>query len=633
MNNFLKGDNMANLRPKHKIAYVETGKDSAVLRINLWLPMSYGWFESVKIYIIGCNSYELNGKEFRIPHKRNKAGYAEFQTEIRLETSAQYYYYFSYKCQGWYTLMKKKNISGSNHITKEECFKLSVNFSVPDWAKGEGMYHILVDRFYRGAENQPIPMLGRTINKWGEPPVLGPNDNNDWNVDYYGGDLKGITQKLDYIRSLGATILYLSPIHFSQSNHGYDTIDYEMIDPYFGSWEDLEELCTEAHKRKMRVIVDGVYNHTGNRSKYYDQYDEFGEGEYNHPDTSPYKDFFQKNWHNGKKYYNYWWDIETMPKFDTINEDYRKYITGKGGIIDKLMNHGVDGLRLDVADELSDPMIEDIHTAIERNKTKDGFLFGEVWEKNPIKENRGYMKSGKGLQAIMNYNLVDALMRYYKYQDVTKLREKTKEILTEYPRDTILSMMNFTSTHDMSRLIEVFGCNCFDRGGTWAWDSRYSNASDFVKDHKLTKEEYEYGKKIVKAYLVSLAFFPGIFSIFYGDEIGMQGFGNLANRGSFPWGKGDMELLAYYKNLMKARNSNKFLKYADTEILDINQGHFMYERTLGYRKILVVTSRTHHWHSEKIKVPGIYTNADVIFKGENSNLQKMEPYGTMVLRY
>ena len=113
----------------------------------------------------------------------------------------------------------------------------------------------------------------------------------------------------------------------------------------------------------------------------------------------------------------------------------------------------------------------------------------------------------------------------------------------------------------------------------------------------------------------------------------MQGFVNLANRGSFPWGKGDMELLAYYKNLMKARNSNKFLKYADTEILDINQGHFMYERTLGYRKILVVTSRTHHWHSEKIKVPGIYTNADVIFKGENSNLQKMEPYGTMVLRY
>ena len=262
------------LRPKHRISYVKREEDIATLRINMWFPMIDGWFDNVKIHIIGCDGCEL-GEGFEIPHKRNKSGYAEFQTEIQLETTALCYYYFSYKCQGLYTLMKKKNSSVVNPITKEECFKLSVNFSVPDWAKGAVMYHILVDRFYRGSKDELKPIQERTINRWEDPPVIGPNMDGNWNVDYYGGDLKGIIDKLDYIQGLGVTIIYLSPIHFAQSNHGYDTIDYEKIDPYFGDWEDLRTLCNEAHKRGMRIIVDGVYNHTGNRSKYFDQYDEF----------------------------------------------------------------------------------------------------------------------------------------------------------------------------------------------------------------------------------------------------------------------------------------------------------------------------------------------------------------------
>lgn len=618
----------ANLKPQHQIVSLRRNPDGEVLKVTVQLPMQFGWFERVRLNVVNSGSFDLDGVPYDIPHSRNddNTGYAIFETEIYLTTSALYYYYFSYDCNGQYFRMKKKDVTGNSSITKQECFKLAVNFAAPDWAKGATMYHIFVDRFYRSPSYKTPVIPGRTMNNWNDKPVLGPNANGDWNVDFYGGNLLGIIDKLDYIQSLGVSIIYLSPILRGQSNHLYDTVDYEQIDPYLGTKEDFKLLCHEVHRRNMYIIIDGVYNHTSNRSKYFDQFDEYGNGAYNH-ENSPYRSFYKRIWHNSQSCFNYWFDIPTMPECDTNNPELQNYITGSTGIIDQLFACGVDGIRLDVADPVSDSMIQRIHEAIVRNKP-DGFLYGEVWDEHPMRESRSYVSSGTGMHSIMNYMLTDALIRFFKYRDITKLRDVLNRILIDYPTDTILTLMNFTSTHDISRLIEIFACNVFNPQGKWAWDMNYANDSDFVKSHVLSQDEYEYGKTVLMSYIVALAFFPGIFSIFYGDEVGLPGLHNLANRIAFPWGAEDKDLQRYFIDLIKARNSYEFLKYAECEVREISEKYFSYERILGDEKILVIVSRSHH--VSEITVPEGY---EIIFKSNLSCSTSFLPsYGAIVLK-
>ena len=618
------------LKPRFKITTLE--KDINLewekLRITVSLPMEDGWYENVNIHIISGNM-DINGKPCMLSHFENddEKGYAIFKREVVLPTSALYYYYFSYECNGQYRMLKKENLSGEQYVSKQECFKLAVNFSAPDWAKGANMYHVLVDRFYRSDKVKIEPISGRKLLNWPDKPVLGPDENGTWNADFYGGNLLGIVEKLDYIQSLSIDILYLSPVNYAQSNHRYDTIDYFKIDPYLGTEKDLKLLCKESHKRGMRVVLDCVFNHTGDRSIYFDRYDEYGDGVYNHGESSTYAKFYKRKWHNGKFSFCYWWGFENLPECDTTSREWQEFVTGEGGVIDWLFECEIDGIRLDVADELSDEMIFKIRQAIIRNKP-DGFLFGEVWE-NPMRQNRGYVASGKRMHSVMNYQWADALIRYYKYQDIAKLNEKMVELLVEYPIDTLNTLMNFTSTHDISRLIEIFACDVFNKSSKWAWDLSCSNDSEFVKNHILNQDEYEYGKRILKSYLVAFAFLPGMFSIFYGDEVGMLGLHNLANRGPFPWGKEDQDMLNFMKNLMKARKL-KVLKSADTRVLEICKQYFMYERYTKNEKILVIASRTHY--ETELHLPEGHTISEVIFKSEWSTWQKLEPYGYLVFK-
>ena len=230
------------LRPNHSIVPVNNQNSDAMsaLKVTIRLPLEYGWYEQVRLNVVESGSFNMldNYQGFYLQHKFNDLDYAVFESEITLETRALYYYYFTYNFNGQITVLNKENVGGNTP------FKLAVNFSSPDWAKGAIMYHIFVDRFYRGNPEKPPQMPGRTINDWNSKPVLGPNPNanGDWNVDYYGGDLLGIVDKLDYISSLGTDIIYLSPIHWAQSNHGYDTVDYEKIDPYMGTHKELKLL-------------------------------------------------------------------------------------------------------------------------------------------------------------------------------------------------------------------------------------------------------------------------------------------------------------------------------------------------------------------------------------------------------
>ena len=606
-----------------KITELEKYEHDSKYKLTIELPLEFGWIDYINLVV------ETNNTSHTMPleHLKNENNKIIFESVFYLETRAIYHYYFEYKSNNQIKYIKKNNIVDTN-ITKDEMFKISVNFNVPDWAKGKMMYHIFVDRFNRGNPEPIKPMPRRTIyNSWEDEMILGPDQNGIWNADFYGGDLLGIVEKLDYIKSLGIDIIYLSPIVHSQSNHRYDAADYENVDPYAGCNEDLKYLCDEAHKKGMKIILDAVFNHTGNDSKYFNEYNTFDTIGAYQSIYSTYAPFYKKHYHDGKLYYDYWWGMPNLPVCNGYSYEWKNYILGVGGIIDKWFNLGIDGLRLDVADELTDEFIEGIRIAVKRNK-EDGFILGEVW-KNPMRMNRGYIESGRGMDSVMNYPLIDALIRYFKYTDINKLSYIIKDIQREYPEDTIHTLMNFTSTHDISRAINIFSTYDFQEYGEWAWNPIRSDL-DWCKNFNLTKEQYEYGEEVYKAYIFALTFMPGILSIFYGDEIGIEGLGNLANRKPYPWNKQDLELLNYFKYIGNIRKEESFLQQANLNVLDINKDYFMFERYTKDEQALITINRTNE--EKEFYLPREYQNKTKTYTLNKSKPGYLSPYGGIAIK-
>lgn len=602
-----------------EIKDIENGKK---YKIVMNFPASLGWITDVN-FIVEKGNEKIY---FPIKHNKNENNNVFFKTEIDLETRAIYRYYFSYKVNGNLNYLKKENIT--SNITRDEMWKMSVNFETPDWAKGKIMYHIYIDRFNRGSKEKMKEMPRRTIhNNWNEEMIIGPDKNGIWNADFYGGDLKGIEEKLDYIKSLGVSIIYISPIVHSQSNHRYDTSDYENVDPYVGYNQDLENLCKKAHEKDIKIILDAVFNHTGNDSKYFNEYGTFDTTGAYQSIYSTYFPFYKKHYDNGKMYFDYWWGMTNLPVCNGNSSEWQNYILGKDGVIDKWFSMGIDGLRLDVADELSDEFIEGIRTAVIRNK-EDGFILGEVW-KNPMRMNRGYIETGKGMHSVMNYSLIDALIRYFKYEDTNKLRYIVNDIKNEYPTDTINTLMNFTSTHDISRAINIFSSNDFQEHGEWAWNTTRSDL-EWYKNFKLTLEQYKQGKEIYKAYVFSLAFLPGILSIFYGDEVGVQGIGNLANRKPFPWDNQDKDLLNFFRYIGYIRQKENFLEEADLNILDINKKYLMFERINNEERALITINRTNEENT--FNIPKEYEKAEKVYTLKKSLPKHLNPYGATAIK-
>lgn len=620
------------MKKDYNITKIGTTDNGANYKIDVRIPMSSGWIEDMYFTVVKNhkNTY------YKLKFIKNEDGYVYFSSNVFLETSAVYRWFFQFKANGETRYMDKEAYV-SGFLSNNKLGKLSVNFETPNWAKGAIMYHIFVDRFNRGQKNKPESMPRRKVYESFESPVE-PGFEGVINVnnDFYGGDLKGITDKLQYIKSLGTNIIYLSPIVTSQSNHRYDTADYENIDPYCGKNEDLKELCDKAHNMGMKVVLDAVFSHTGDDSKYFNRlgtYDTIGAFQ---DSNSEYGKFYEKNYKDGKTYFNYWFCFETLPKCNKYAIEWQNFIYGKGGIIDKWFALGIDGLRLDVADDLPDEFIAGIRKAVKRNKD-DGLVIGEVWY-NPMEMGRGYLSSGKCLDTVMNYFLIDALLRYYKYGDVCKFGKILNEIYTEFPKDTIDTLMNFTSTHDISRPLSIFGRNEFKTDSDWAWDIYRSDDEPFteVVDRckilsNLTDEDLRRAKDIYKSYAYCLNFMPGIFSIFYGDEAGVLGYGNLFNRKPFPWKNKDEDLLQYFRFLGSIRNDNEFLKTADFDVVDITNNYFMFERTSENGDALIAVNRTPD--DTNIFIPPKYDGTDIskTYSLNKSRKTSLSPYGGISL--
>lgn len=502
------------------------------------------------------------------------------------------------------------------------------NFEVPDWAKGRIMYHIMVDRFYKSHSYVPQNISNRVTRKWGEMPVWAPDENGKiYNNDFFMGNLKGIQEKISYLKGLGVEILYLSPIFKSQSNHRYDTADYEVVDPYLGNNSDLKNLCDEAHKNGIKIIIDAVFNHTGNDSKYFNEYGNYDTVGAFQSKRSPYFNWYRKK-DNGD--FDYWWGFKNLPVCDGFNPDWQNYIYGENGIIDKWFALGIDGLRLDVADELTDNFIENIRIAVKRNK-KDGFIIGEVWENAVTKEGYGKQRTyllGKGLDSVMNYPFTNAILKYVRFGNYEYLVQTIHEIVTQYPSEAVFSLMNSLSTHDITRALTTLASDAIrDNDNNLIWDIPYDREWQFNND-KLDSKKYSVAKRLLKIATVIQFFLPGNSCIFYGDEVGVQGYKDPFNRKCFPWDNMDMDLLMFYASIARIKNKYGFLREADLKIIQADEKIFAFERFDGNNKLLVIVNRSEE--NVKLKITENFKEEDVVFN-YNSSKDVIFKYGILIL--
>ena len=426
--------------------------------------------------------------------------------------------------------------------------------STPDWFGRGVTYQIFPDRFRRTAVPDPAGMPGcRTVHQnWEEGMEYLPDEKGEIrNRDFFGGSLAGVEEKLDYLKSLGVGTIYFCPIFESDSNHRYNTGDYEKIDPMLGSEEDFRRLCRKAHELGIRVMLDGVFNHTGSNSRYFN-----ADGAY--PDLgafqsreSPYYPWYAFLFWPHR--YDAWWGVKTLPAVNETCPSYMEYIIeGKNSIIRRWLRAGADAWRLDVADELPDEFIAGIRTAMVREKP-DSFLLGEVWEDGSNKiaydQRRKYLL-GRETHGLMNYPFRTAALAYLQGGGAEDFMEAMETIRENYPRPAFYSAMNLLGTHDTPRVLTVLGTG--PDGGP---EDRTVRA-----EYRMSPEERERGTRLLRAGAVLLYAFPGSPMVYYGDEAGMEGFEDPFNRGTYPWGREDQALQKHFTLLGKLRGGRPSLQ-------------------------------------------------------------------------
>ena len=443
----------------------------------------------------------------------------------------------------------------------------------PAWF-GQGVtYQIFPDRFRRTSVPDVGGMVGRrwVHDNWSDQPVFLPDEQGQiTNRDFFGGSLAGITEKLDYLKSLSVSTIYLNPIFEADSNHRYNTADYHAIDPLLGSEEDFRTLCREAHARDIRIILDGVFNHTGSNSRYFN-----AEGFYPEPGAaqsteSPYFSWY--SFHPWPTDYDAWWGVHTLPAVNEEQPDYRRFIiSDKNSVVRHWLRDGADGWRLDVADELPDDFIAAIRDAIQVEKP-NGYLLGEVWEDGSNKiaysRRRRYLL-GRETHGLMNYPFRTALLAWLGGGDAAAFRDDMETIRENYPPAAFYGAMNFLGTHHTPRILTLLGAERTpeDKGQRAAY--------------RLSPAELARGQKKLRLAAMLLYSFPGSPTLYYGDEAGMQGFEDPLNRGTYPWGGEDGSLLAFFRRLGQLRAERISMQCGIIRYLHAQGGGLVVERLHG----------------------------------------------------
>ncbi len=504
------------------------------------------------------------------------------------EDESGLFYYEILLVRGWDTLFSQTPNNYDVTFAREggSRFRLLVyqkEFMAPTWFAGGVMYHIFLDRFCRG-EGLVAPNRDAVIDPdWanGVPQYARkPGDPLSNNV-FFGGNLWGVIEKLDYLASLGVNVLYLSPIFEAYSNHRYDTGDYEKIDAFLGGEEAFAALVQEAHARGMRIVLDGVFNHTGDDSRYF-----------NRRGTYPTEGAYQSrasvfaDWYHFRSFpndYECWWGIEILPRLDHANEKCRRYFTGADGIIAKWTGKGVDGWRLDVADELSDAFLDEMRQTVKKNTRGEGLIIGEVWENAVDKVaygNRRRYLSGGQLDSVMNYPFRNAVLALLKNGDAETFYHILTEIYASYPRTVSHSLMNLLGTHDTARILTVLGDGGRGEG----------LSNDTLAHLRLGEAEYQNAVSLLKLAAALQFTVFGVPSVYYGDEAGIEGYGDPFCRMPYPWGREDAALLSHYRALGKLRREHPALTHGEFRFVEHDATSFVFERAGEGERLLVLAN-------------------------------------------
>ncbi len=456
---------------------------------------------------------------------------------------------------------------GMFYRSQPPSFQITVsrNFVVPKWVQNRIMYQIFPDSFCNGNEDGRVnsPKKGSYIQaSWENKPSYHKDANGrifQW--AFFGGNLKGITSKLDHIAGLGVGMIYLNPIFEASSPHRYDTGDYMKIDGVLGTLADFDELIAEAKKRDIGIILDGVFNHTGADSLYFNKkgtYDTVGA--YNSTDSKYFK------WYSFKDYpekYECWWDVDDLPNVNEGNESYIDFIyKGDQSVIRYWVRRGVMGFRLDVADELPEDFIRGIRKTLEE-ENPEAFLIGEVWEDASNKVSYGEMRNyfgGDQLHSVMNYPFYNALIDFaLKKIRAYDLKEIMMSLYENYPKPAILSAMNLIGSHDRPRILTrlnscrwLSGIESSSIGDQENQKFEEAQCQEGTTRFETSRQEAIKRLKMIAALQMAL---PGMPSIYYGDEAGMEGESDPYNRATYPWGRENASILEWYEKITKLRNS------------------------------------------------------------------------------
>lgn len=558
------------------------------------------------------------------PDESYDESYRWYSASLNL-SEGLYWYSFCFDSP-WGRQFVTRHKGGEGYISRDGAeWQLTVyesSYETPDRFSGGIIYQIFPDRFCAsGKQKQNVPS-DRYIHSSTEeaPEYRQSGDPCSLGNDYFGGDLEGVRQKLPYLSELGVSIIYLNPIFEAHSNHRYNTADYMKIDPMLGDEDDLKSLCADAKKHGISIVLDGVFSHTGDDSIYFNRYGRYGSlGAYQSQDSKYYNWY---NFHNWPNKYSSWWGISTLPETEENNPDYTEFITGENGVLRKWLRCGVSGWRLDVADELPDAFLDKLRTAV-KSENKDAIIIGEVWEDATNKFSYGVRRRylrGRQLDSVMNYPFASALIKFLTGGNGEDLEEAVMSVCENYPRQALRLLMNHIGTHDTERILTSLGGEpCSGRGRGWQADKR------------MNENEMWNAKKLL--YIAALLQYtlPGIPSLYYGDEAGMEGYGDPFCRGFYPWGKEDGYLVDFYKRLGRFRRSSEAFSDGDFIPVSSGAGHIAFIRKGKTEQVLVCANR---WYEQQIiSVDRLWDDAEIVFGYKPQNgLVKIDGLGFTVLK-
>jgi len=445
----------------------------------------------------------------------------------------------------------------------------------PNWFKDGVMYQIFPDRFYNGTGQVLNPKKDSVIHgQWGNNPyyIRDADTGRIVAYDFFGGNLQGVIAKLPYLKELGISIIYFNPIFSSPSNHRYDTGDYKTVDTMLGDNQVFAQLCSAGKTYGISVILDGVFSHTGSDSIYFNRDGNYPEvGAYQSKD-SPYYKWYRFDEHPDK--YEAWWGIDTLPNVEENEPSYIDFIIeGEGSVIKHWLQLGARGWRLDVADELPDSFIKKIYKTM-KETDEESVLIGEVWEDASNKESYGKLRQylqGEEMDSVMNYPFRSITLDFMLgVIDGSAVHRTLMSLAENYPSHNFYAMMNLIGSHDVPRVLTLLGEAPPAESLTVAQQAKY----------RLPQQKKQLAIARMKMMVLWQMTFPGVPSVYYGDEAGVEGYKDPYNRSTYPWGQENVELLSWHKRMIALRNQYDIFKTGTWISLPAHADVYAYIRTI-----------------------------------------------------